>query len=97
MRCAAHHMDPNMAPDNETPRTYQEDTNDDEEQVGRSCGTNRFISQVDSKSQTHMACHAPPEMKAQDCKNDYKGGVFMTNKWMINQSEGKENVMKRMI
>ena len=69
MRCAAHHMEPNMDHDNETPRKCRED-NKDEEQVRRSCGTNMSTSQVDPKFQTRMASHAPPEMKAQDCKDD---------------------------
>ena len=35
------------------------------------------MSQVDPKSQTHMASHAPQEMKMQDCKDDYKEGVLI--------------------
>ena len=32
------------------------------------------MSQVDPKFQTHMASHAPPEMKVWHCKDDYKWG-----------------------
>ena len=46
-------------------------------QVRRSCGTNMSMSQVDPKFQTHMASHAPPEMKERHCKDDYKGGVII--------------------
>ena len=62
MRRAAHHMEPNMDCDNETPGTCQDDDKV-EVQVRRSHGTNMSMSQVDPKFQTHMASCAPPEMK----------------------------------
>ena len=76
MRCVARHMEPNIDHDDETPRTCQEDK-EDEEHVRRSHGTNMSMSQVDPKSQTHMASHAPPEMKMQDCKDDDEQGVLI--------------------
>ena len=71
MRHVAHHMEPNVDRDNETPKSSQEN-NMDEEQGRRSHGTNMSMSQVDPKSQTYMASCAPPEMKVRDCKDDYK-------------------------
>ena len=68
-----------------------------EEQGRISCGTNMSMSQVDPKSQTHMASHATPEMKMQGHKDDYKEGSSYAKKWMINQAEVKECEMKRMI
>ena len=88
MRHAAHHMEPNMDCDDETPRTCQE-ANNDEEQVRRSHGTNMSTSQVDPKFQTHMASHAPPEMKVRDCKGDYKVGVLINQEIDDQPSRGK--------
>ena len=42
------------------------------------------MSQVDPKFQTHMASHAPPEMKVWHCKDDYKRGIII-NQEMVDQ------------
>ena len=92
MRRVANNMEPNMDCDKEPPRTSREDK-EDEEQVRRSCGINMLTLQVDPKSQTHMASHAPPEMRMQD----HKEGVLINQAMDYQPSRGKENVMKRMI
>ena len=88
MRHVAHHMEPNMDRDNETPSTNQEDSKD-EEQGRRSHGTNMSMSQVDPKFQTHMASCAPPEMKAWDFKDDTKGSVLINQEMDDQPSRGK--------
>ena len=45
------------------------------------------MSQVDPKSQTHMA--SPPEMKMQDHKDDYKQGVLINQEMDDQPSRGK--------
>ena len=47
------------------------------------------MSQVDPKSQTHMASHAPLEMKMQDRKDDYKEGVSINQEMDDQPSRGK--------
>ena len=49
------------------------------------------MSHVDPKFQTHMASHAPPEMKVRDCKDHYKGGVLINQEMDDQPSRGKRN------
>ena len=88
VRHVTHHMEPNVDCDDEPPRTSREDKKD-EEQVRRSHGTNMSMYQVDPKSQTHMASHAPPEMKMQDCKDGDKEGVLIKQEIDDQPSRGK--------
>ena len=46
-------------------------------------------SQGDPKSKTQMASHAPPEMKMQDRKDDYKEGVLINQEMDDQPYRGK--------
>ena len=88
MRCVTHDMEPNMDRDEELQRTSR-DIKEDEEQGRRHHETNMSMYQVDPKFQTHMASHAPTEMKIQDHQDDDEEGVPI-NQDMDNQpSSGK--------
>ena len=71
MRCATHHLEPNVDHDEELKRTSR-DGKEDEEGGRRHHGTNMSMYHVDPKFQTHMARCAHTEMKMQDCQDDGK-------------------------